>query len=327
MSTGNVIAIFAFLAVLLLGLFSFTVVDIYKKRPTYRVKSRLFSLTSSSRTNINAKIMAELQRAQSDARRRRVRESMGTLGYHLNRLDTIAGQHASRRFVIAAAALVVIGLLTLILGLVPRSFLSALLLLLVIPSLALITVYNFLIQRFNTRFINQLPDAMDAIVRASQAGVPVTQSIRDVGNQFQAPLGPEFKRMGDALLLGNDIEEVLDEAGLRIRLADFSFFSVCVLLQRESGGSIVEALENLSSIIRARRDLALKARALTAEGRLSGIVIAIIPFVILGMLYFLNRDYVMVLFTTETGRMLLWIAAGMLTIGLLAIRHITNLKV
>lgn len=327
MNTGNVIAIFAFLAVLLLGLFGFTLVDLYKKRPKYRIRSRLFSLTSSSRTNINAKIMAELQRAQSDARRRRMRESMGTLGYHLNRLDTIAGQQASRRFVMAAIILIVVGLLTLVLGIVPRSLLSAFLLLLVFPSVILITAYNFLTQRFNTLFVNQLPDAMDAIVRASQAGVPVTQSIRDVGSQFQAPLGPEFKRMGDALLLGHDLEEVLDEANIRIRLADFSFFTVCVLLQRESGGSIVEALENLSSIIRARRDLALKAKALTAEGRLSGLVIAIIPFVILGMLYFLNRDYVMVLFTTETGKMLLWIAGGMLTIGLLAIRHITNLKV
>src|SRR5699024_4447353 len=99
-------------------------------------------------------------------------------------------------------------------------------------------------------FIQQLPDAMDAIVRASQAGIPVTQSIREVGGRFTAPLGPEFKRMGDALLLGHELEEVLDEANLRIELPDFSFFTVCVMLQRETGGSIVEALENLSTIIR-----------------------------------------------------------------------------
>src|SRR5690606_1456256 len=137
-------------------------------------------------------------------------------------------------------------------------------------------------------FLSQLPDVLDMIIRASQAGVPVTQSIRNVGDAFQWPAGPEFKRIGDSLHLGNDLMVVLDEAEARICLPDFSFLSVCLLLQRETGGSLSETLSNLATVIRSRRDLRLKTRALTAEGRLSGAVISVIPFVILSMLWASN---------------------------------------
>jgi Flp pilus assembly protein TadB len=110
-------------------------------------------------------------------------------------------------------------------------------------------------------------------------------------------------------------------------MPDFSFFSVCVLLQRESGGSVSEALENLSAIIRARRDLALKARALTAEGRMSGLIMSLLPFFIIAMLYTINRPYVEVLFITEAGQKLLWVAAGMLLVGVLSIRKLSRMEI
>jgi Flp pilus assembly protein TadB len=147
-----------------------------------------------------------------------------------------------------------------------------------------------------------------------------------VGLQFAEPLGPEFRRMGDNLLLGNDIGDVLDEAVLRVERADFSFFSVCVLLQREAGGSITEALENLAAIIRSRRDLILKSRALTAEGRTAGLILSLLPFIVVGMLYLVNPSYIEVLFTTGSGRMLLWTAVGMLVVGVLAIRRLSRLR-
>ena len=252
---------------------------------------------------------------------------MGGIGYHLNRLDTVAGHWGARVLGLLALGLALFGALLYALGLLPQALWVAALAILVVPVLVAMWLYRLLINRFSKRFLNQMPDALGMIVRASQAGIPVTQSIHNVGLQFEAPLGAEFLRMGNSLLLGEDLEDVLDKAVRRIELPDFTFFSVCVLLQRESGGSIVEALENLAAIIRARRELQLKARALTAEGRLSGQILAGIPFAIVAMLYASNPSYIMTLFASETGRMLLWLAGGMLVVGILMIRHIANLKV
>jgi Flp pilus assembly protein TadB len=119
---------------------------------------------------------------------------------------------------------------------------------------------------------------------------------------------------------------VFDEAEQRLQLPDFSFLSVCLLLQRETGGSLSETLSNLAEVVRSRRDLRLKTRALTAEGRLAGGIISVIPVLILVMMSFVNADYIAVLFNTETGNTLLMAAAGMLVARTLLIRKIAKLE-
>ncbi|WP_322999591.1 type II secretion system F family protein [Castellaniella sp.] len=327
MSTIDVITLIVFAAAILTGLALLVLADWRRKRPRQRMRERLLAVSGASRSQLQAKVVADLQRAQAEARRRRRRQALGSLGYYLNRLDTVAGAGGGRRLGLTTGLLSLTATALLVLGVLPMAWWTALLAIVVVPTLLALMFYRSLVSRFRKRFLNQLPDAMDTIVRASRAGIPVTQSIRNVGLQFEAPLGPEFRKMGDSLLLGNDLEDVLDDAVLRVELPDFSFFSVCVLLQRESGGSVVEALENLAGIIRARRDLGLKTKALTAETRLSGLVLSLLPFIIVGMLYFVNRAYVEVLFTTETGRILLWTAAGMLCLGILAIRYLSRLEV
>lgn len=328
MTPTDIVTLSAFGAAILLGLGAFVLADVRRERPGHRMRERLRAVAGGgAKSQQHAKVMADLQRAQSEARRRRRRQRLGTLGYYLNRLDTVAGPGGGRRLAYGMAVLALAGGVLLVLGVVPVHWWTALSLLVVLPAGAGVVSYRWLVARFRKRFLHLLPDAMDTIVRASRAGIPMTQSIRSVGLQSDAPLGPEFRRMGDSLLLGNDLQDVLDDAVLRIELPDFSFFAVCVLLQRESGGSVVEALENLSGIIRARRDLGMKAQALTAEGRLSGLVLSLLPFVIVGMLYITNRPYVEVLFVTESGRVLLWVAAGMLVFGVLAIRRLAKLEV
>lgn len=328
MSPVDVITVVVFAAAMLLALAIVVLSDWRRQRPRYRMRERLQHAAGGfSRAPGREKILAELRRAQTEARRRRRRETLGSLGYYLNRLDTVAGQGGARRLALSAAAVSVIGLALLLLELIPFSIWVAFLLVVLVPLSVAWGGYGWLVARFRKRFLQQMPDAMDMIVHASQAGIPVTQSIRNVGLRLQAPLGPEFRRMGDSLLLGNDLEDVLDDAALRIELADFSFFSVCVLLQRESGGSIVEALENLSGIIRARRDLQLKARALTAEGRTAGLILSLLPFIVVALMYSVNQAYIEVLFTTDSGRKILWTAIGMLILGTLLIRRISNMKV
>ncbi|MGS1115613.1 type II secretion system F family protein [Castellaniella sp. UC4442_H9] len=326
MSTLDLITVVVFAGAVLLALAALVAREWQRQRPASRIRERLQRVSGGVHTATRAKVLAELRRAQTEARRRRHRESLGSLGYYLNRLDTVSGRGGGRRLVLAMGGFALLGLFLLILELVPVSIWTAGLLLVIVPAGVGLAAYRWLVERFRRRFLAQLPDAMDMIVRASRAGIPVTQSIHNVGLQFAEPLGPEFRRMGDNLLLGNDIGDVLDEAVLRVELADFSFFSVCVLLQREAGGSITEALENLAAIIRSRRDLILKSRALTAEGRTAGLILSLLPFIVVGMLYLANSSYIEVLFTTESGRMLLWTAVGMLVVGVLAIRRLSRLR-
>jgi len=327
MSNANLVTVFVFLIFVLLGFAVQTLLQIRRQRPGQRVVER-FRETMAGTTDASRKqVLADLQRAQADARRRRRRQNMGTIGYYLNRLDTISGAKGLPLLIGVGAGSFIALLLGFWSGLLPDSLPMLMIGLVVLPLWAMWLTYRALLNRFNKRFLAQLPEAIDLIVRASQAGVPAGQSIRTVGERYAAPLGPEFRRMGDALLLGNDMEEVLDDAAIRIEMPDFSFFAVCLLLQRETGGSLAETLENLSSIIRARRDLGLKTKALTAEGRFSGSLLSAIPFLIIGTLMLVNPDYIEVMFKHPTGQLMLWVAAAMLTIGILLIRKIARLEV
>ncbi len=195
-----------------------------------------------------------------------------------------------------------------------------------VAAVTTILLHRILERRFELLFLNDFPDALDLIVRAVRAGVPVAQAIQVASQELNEPVRTEFKSMADSLRLGADMADVLKEATTRIRVSDFNFFAVCILLQRETGGQLAETLENLARIIRSRRDLRLKAKALVAEGRAASKAIGAIPFLCLGFLYLVNEDYVTILFTTPTGRKMMLLAAAMLAIGFIVINRISQLE-
>lgn len=193
------------------------------------------------------------------------------------------------------------------------------------PLLAARFSYRFIVTRFRKRFLSAFPDAIDLIVRAARAGIPVVQAINTAGNDTDEPVRSTFRSMGDSLLLGADLKDVLSQAAERVQIADFSFCAVYLLLQRETGGSLGETLEGLADIIRTRRDIRLKSRALTAEGRITSRVISAIPFAIIGFLFVVNRPYIELLFTTGLGNKMLAAAAVLLTVGLFTITNLSKL--
>jgi Flp pilus assembly protein TadB len=199
----------------------------------------------------------------------------------------------------------------------------------VLLSPALVTWMTYLgaVERFKKRFLAQFPDTIDLIIRAVRAGVPANKAISAAGNEFPDPVKTEFGLMGDGLRLGIDLKDVLDEADMRIGIPEFSFFCVCLQLQRETGGQLTETLENLAQIIRSRRELAMKARALTGETRNASKMIAAIPAFIVGVFWFIDKDYISPLFYTSRGVYLFKIALGMIGFGLWVIRKMSDLKV
>ena len=326
MTPADRIAIFAFIVFLLGGGLVLGGLRAFRKSTKDKVAERLNELTRTIPLELETRSIAEIARAQREARRRRLRQSMGVLGTYLARMEALGGRRGIYTALVAVPSLFVFALLVNWL-LLPFPLWIEAILAIAVPSLTAYTIHSMLVDRFRNAFLAQMPDILDTITRASQAGVPVVGAIRNVGDIYDWPAGPEFKRIGQNLQLGNDMTTVLDEAELRIRIPDFSFLCVCLLLQRETGGSLSGTLSNLAGVIRERRDLRLKAKALTAEARIMSKVIAAIPFFILGMMWFLSPEYINVLFKTDQGRFVLGLAAVLLSIGLFLVNRMAKLKV
>jgi tight adherence protein B len=170
--------------------------------------------------------------------------------------------------------------------------------------------------RNQRRFLDIFPDALDLIVRAVRGGLPVLEAIELAAHEIRAPVAVEFERMLGEIRIGVEMEDALQHAADRIRVPDFRFFVVSLLLQRRTGGSIAETLSNLSAIIRQRKALRMKARALTAESMASTVVIAIMPFVAGVGLFLINRELISILFIDPRGRFMLGVAVVSLLFGI-----------
>lgn len=183
-----------------------------------------------------------------------------------------------------------------------------------------VMLFRIVQSRYQRHFLDAFPDALDLIVRAVRAGLPAPEAIDIVTREIRPPVGTEFNRMLDEMRIGTEMEEALQRAAARIRVPDFQFFLVSLLLQRQTGGGIAETLSNLSTIIRQRKALRLKARALAAEAQASAVVVATTPFVAGVGLFLINRELVSVLFVDPRGRFMLGVAVAGLLAGVAAMR-------
>jgi tight adherence protein B len=171
-----------------------------------------------------------------------------------------------------------------------------------------VLLLRFAQSRYQRRFLDLFPDAIDLIVRAVRSGVPAPEAIELVTREIGPPVGTELQQLVDELRIGAEMEGALQRAADRIRVPDFQFFVVSLLLQRQTGGGIAETLSNLSSIIRQRKALRLKARALSAEAQASAAIVSLTPFVAGIGLFLINRDLISLLVIDPRGRFMLGIA-------------------
>lgn len=241
----------------------------------------------------------------------------------LARLQTVAGKKGLR--IVAG-----IGVFTFVVSLIasrvlPLPDFTRPMLPVAIPLLVVMRAYSYLVERFRRQFLDAFPDAIDMIVRAVRAGVPVTHALATAADECPEPLSTEFRTMGDSLKVGRDLHEVLDIAVARLQIADFSFFCVCLLLQRETGGQLGETLESLAGIVRTRREIRQKTKALTAEARITTKILGTIPVVIVASMYALNRSYITILFDTDAGQKLMTFAVISVAIGIAVINKIAKL--
>ncbi|SPB12809.1 type II secretion system protein [Caballeronia novacaledonica] len=316
MSLVDLVTIASFVCVLLAGVMLVILQDMQRNQPPSRIKLRMTNSFMAHGGHVaNAAGQPDLDLFRTS---RKDNALTRWTGPRLARLRTVAGTNGLRVVIVVALVAGLVGFLMVTFMPLPeftKPFVLA-----GMPIAGAVQSYRFLVNRFRKRFLDGFPDVIDMIVRAVRAGVPVTHVIGSAASECAEPLKSEFQLMADSLQVGLDLEEVLTVAMRRIEIADFSFFCVCLLLQRETGGQLGETLENLSGIVRTRREIRQKTKALTGEARITTKILAAIPVFIMLSMYMLNKSYLLILFNTEAGHKTLTfgvisIVAGLIVIG------------
>jgi len=176
-------------------------------------------------------------------------------------------------------------------------------------------------------FTSQFPDAIDLIVRGLKSGLPVTESISAVGHEMADPVGFEFRHISDCVKFGQPLEEALWETARRLDTPEFKFFVISISVQRETGGNLSEALGNLSDILRRRRQMGLKIKAMSSEAKASAIILGSLPFIMFGIIFAMNPEYEMALFNDPRGQMMLGAGLGIMSLGILVMNKMVRFEI
>jgi tight adherence protein B len=176
-------------------------------------------------------------------------------------------------------------------------------------------------------FEEQLPEAIDLIGRAMRAGHPLSAGLKMAGEESPDPLAGEFRRVFEEQRFGMPFEEAILGLADRIPLVDVRILVTAVLVQREVGGNLAEVLDKIAHVIRQRFTIRRQLRVYTAQGRFSGLVLAILPIAVGSALFFINREYTLTLFLDPIARYFLIFAVVLQVLGYLWIRKIVDIEI
>jgi tight adherence protein B len=182
-------------------------------------------------------------------------------------------------------------------------------------------------QRRLKKFDSQLPDALELVARALRAGHSLSAGMHVVAEEMPSPIADEFGRVFEEQNLGIPIEESLKSLAERVPNFDLKFFVTSVAIQRQTGGDLAEILDKIGYVVRERFRILGQVKALTGEGRLSGVVLIALPFALFAFMLNTKPDYVESLWTTDLGKKMSAFAIVAQIVGALVIRKIVNIKV
>ncbi|MFN4225395.1 MAG: type II secretion system F family protein [Hyphomonas sp.] len=185
-------------------------------------------------------------------------------------------------------------------------------------------ILNMMIKGRHKKLVNQFADALDVIVRGVKSGLPLNECIRIIGKESPEPLKKEFLTFADNLSMGAGLDRALAALYKRMPLQEVNFFSIVLMIQAKAGGNLSEALGNLSAVIRSRKMMREKVKALSSEAKASAFIIGALPFAVGIMVFMTTPDYILELFRTETGHVILTLAAGMMGTGVMVMRNMIN---
>jgi tight adherence protein B len=195
--------------------------------------------------------------------------------------------------------------------------------------IALVSVYLFLKLARRKRiaaFSGQLPDALDVIVRGLRAGHPFRVTLSLVSREMPDPIGSEFGIVADEVMFGLELGVAIDNLCNRVGQQDLQFFATALTIQQQSGGNLAEIMQRLSRLLRSRAKLRLKIKALSAEGRLSGVCLSIFPFLLAGIITVLRPAYFGDVADSEVAMAALVFGLVLLAIGNFTIYRLVNFR-
>ncbi len=160
-------------------------------------------------------------------------------------------------------------------------------------------VVGKLINRRVKKFTTNFPDAIDLMVRGLRSGLPITETLGIVAAELPGPVGVEFRMVADKMKIGRTMEAALQETADRLGTSEFQFFVITLAIQRETGGNLAETLSNLSDVLRKRAQMKLKIRAMSSESKASAYIVGSLPFIVFGLVYWMNPSYMGGFFTDQ----------------------------
>ncbi len=176
-------------------------------------------------------------------------------------------------------------------------------------------VVGFFIKRRIAKFTSKFPDAIELLVRGLRSGLPITETMGVVGQEVDGPVGEEFRSVSDKMKIGRTLDAALQETADRLGTPEFQFFCITIAIQRETGGNLAETLANLADVLRKRAQMKLKIKAMSSESKASALIVGALPFIVFGLVWFINNNYMLNFFKDERlmvagGGGLIWMALG-----------------
>jgi tight adherence protein B len=187
-------------------------------------------------------------------------------------------------------------------------------------------VLGMLVGGRQKKFGNQLADAIDVIVRGVKSGLPLNQCLRIIAAESPEPLQGEFKALCDSQAMGVPLDQSLSRMYDHMPLPEVNFFSIVLVIQQKTGGNLSESLGNLSAVLRARKLMKEKVKALSAEAKASAMIIGALPLIVMGMVYFTRPDYISILFIDPMGHLILLGCAVLMSVGVFIMHKMVNFK-
>jgi len=289
----------------------------------------------SGKKTIGSNLKDRLKVEDTGARRKQIEETLGKIEERQNAkkkksktlearmLQADWSMNPQTFLVISVGLAAVAGVLPFIMGMKPLLCLA----LAFVAGFGLPRfVLNSAISRRQKKFTAHFADAMDIIVRGVRTGLPLGDCLKIIAHESPDPLGAEFRRVVEGETLGIPIEVCLEQMYERMPISEVNFFATVLNIQKTTGGNLGEALSNLSNVLRGRKILREKIKALSAEAKVSAIIIGSLPIIVMALVTLASPDYMDDLYKTTTGQRNMMIGAVMMVMGTLMMRKMINFK-
>ncbi|MDP7604471.1 MAG: type II secretion system F family protein [Alphaproteobacteria bacterium] len=241
------------------------------------------------------------------------------------RIEMAGFDFTPKKFYMASAGLALGTLLTVLImrvGILPALLASATMGL-GLPRLVL----SYQAARRRGKFIQNFADAVDVIVRGLQSGLPLGECMNVIASEAEEPVCTEFRMVMESTRLGLPLTEALQRGVGRIDVAEFNFFSIVLSIQAETGGNLAETLSNLSGILRQRKQMKDKVKAMSSEARTTAGIIGSLPFIMAGILWLTSPDYLSRLFTESAGNIMIVGGLVSMSIGIAVMSKMISFKI